>query len=98
MDEMKHEPGTHPKPHHMHGIRPWYSWKSPIGIGFFMATGALGLAIILYTLLNFFVSLSQLTQTQSSQGMSQQELQQLMQQSSSSQGASAGTAAPSSAQ
>ena len=56
----------------------WSSWSSPIGIGFFFLTGALALAILLYTLLNLFVSVEEaLHPAPASQGMTAQELQQL---------------------
>lgn len=57
----------------------WSGWKSPIGLGFFLLTGSLALAIFLYTVINLFVSIEQ-SMHPVDQGMSAQELQQMEQQ------------------
>jgi hypothetical protein len=60
------------------GATKWFGWKSPVGLGIFFITTALALAILLYTLLNLVVSVSEaLHPAAQSQGMSAQELQQL---------------------
>ena len=70
-----------------HSQKSWSGWKSPIGLGFFFITTALALAIVLYTLLNLFVSIDEaLHPAAQSQGMSAQELQQLEQSAPASSG------------
>ena len=69
--------------HGMHKMGMWKSsWKSPIGLGFFLLTASLALAIFLYTVLNLVGAILQAAHPAASQGMSAQELQQLEQQSS----------------
>jgi len=48
----------HNDPEHHHHHCPWQSnWKSPVALGIFLLTAAVGVAILLYTLLNVGVSL-----------------------------------------
>jgi hypothetical protein len=56
--------------------RSWSGWKSPVGLGFFLLTASLALAILLYTGLNFAVSITEILHPEASAGLSQQELQQ----------------------
>lgn len=90
MEPMNHEemPGMHHKPHHMEGgnhghmMKPWFSWKSPIGMGFFLFTTSIALAVLLnYVLLSLIGAIMQLSHP-ANQGMTAQELQQLQSQSS----------------
>jgi hypothetical protein len=67
----------------MHKHKSWSSWKSPVGLGFFLLTASLGLAIFLYTILNFVGTVIQLSRP-AAQGISAQEMQQLQQQMQSS--------------
>jgi hypothetical protein len=65
----------------MRGLNFWATWKSPVGLGFFLLTASLAAAIILYTLLNLFVSVSEaMHPADSSSGMSQQQLEQELEQ------------------
>jgi hypothetical protein len=55
----------------------WSAWKSPVGLGFFLLTASLALAILLYTALNFAVSITEIVHPAASSGLSAQEMQQL---------------------
>jgi hypothetical protein len=83
---MNHEDkqGMHPMMPGQHGPMMhghWRgSWKSPIGLGFFLLTASLALAIFLYTVLNLVGVIIQ-AEHPASQGLSAQQMQQLEQQS-----------------
>ncbi|MDR3547829.1 MAG: hypothetical protein P4M11_06125 [Candidatus Pacebacteria bacterium] len=68
--------------------KSWSSWTSPVGLGIFLLTAVLAFAILVYTLLNLFVSFEEVAHpTTTSQSMSAQELQQLEQSSTGTTGA-----------
>lgn len=72
--------------------KSWSSWSSPVGLGIFLLTASLALAIFLYTILNLVGAVLQATHpAASSQGITAQEMQQLEAQSGSASGASGTT-------
>jgi hypothetical protein len=81
MDPMNHDDkGMHPHhpPHMMGGWKS--SWKSPVGLGFFLLTASIALAIFLnYILLTIIGTIMQLSHPATSQGMTAAEMQQLQQ-------------------
>jgi hypothetical protein len=87
--EMNHEEkhGMLSKLNHMNEHHhPWQSnWKSPVGLGIFLLTASLSLAIFLYTVLNLVGAVLQATHP-ASQGISAQQMQQLQQLQSQSAG------------
>jgi hypothetical protein len=55
------------------------NWKSPISLGLFILTAGAGLAVLIFTFLNFWITAQELKASSSaeSSGMSAQEMQQL---------------------
>lgn len=67
--------------------KSWSSWSSPVGLGIFLLTTALALAIFLYTVLNLVGAVLEASHpATASQGISAQEMQQLEAQSGSAGG------------
>jgi len=48
--------------HSHHGNRSWSSWKSPIGLGFFLVTAAIAAAVALYTIFTLISGIMTLSQ------------------------------------
>jgi hypothetical protein len=62
------------------GHKSWSSWKSPVGLGIFLITSSIALAIFLYTVLNLVGAVLQASHPASQGGISAQQMQQLQQQ------------------
>jgi hypothetical protein len=85
MDEVKHV---------VKASKLWQAdWKSPVSLGIFFAGAGIGFAVVVFTLLNLWVTDEQL-KSQSSSAMTQQEMQQLESQGSTAAPADSTTGAP----
>jgi hypothetical protein len=63
--------------------KSWSAWKSPVGLGFFLLTASLALAIVIFTVLNIAITLTEL-HSSSSDAVSAAQQQQLEQEMQSS--------------
>ena len=89
---MSHEMENHGPHKHDHAMKgAWYSWNSPVGLGIFMLTGAIGAAVALYAIVNILVSVAGMMHpAPAQQGFSAQDIQALQQQMTQGQGVGAG--------
>lgn len=75
---MEHEILKHDK--HHHGATYWASWCSPVGLGIFLMTAAIALAVGLYAILNIVGVIVSLHASSEQHSYSAQDMQQLQQQ------------------
>lgn len=59
MDNNEHKHGHDHHDHH-HGHNYWASWCSPVGLGIFFATAAIGAAVAVYTILSLITGIMSL--------------------------------------
>lgn len=75
---MEHEIIKHDK--HHHGATYWASWCSPVGLGIFLFTAAIALAVALYAILNIIGVIMSVHSSSAQPSYSAQDMQQLQQQ------------------
>jgi len=72
----------------------WSSWTSPVGLGLFLLTASLALAIFLYSILSLVGGILQVIHPASADALSQQEMQQEMEQMPATSGDTGAPATP----